>query len=164
MKKLKGLTVSLVLILMIGSSIVSAQGKLGVVGKLFTKQEANVLFGKVIGSMNLSVSELKNALSNTKDYVLISVKNNTVVLRDERRKSISEENEYLDDKDVLYIFSKSQIENLLGSALLKTTSSLSVSASTDPIVTVEIRASVLTLTAGETTLEYALPCPPVCSE
>jgi len=164
MKKLKGLTVSLVLILMIGSSIVSAQGKLGVVGKLFTKQEANVLFGKVIGSMNLSVSELKNALSNTKDYVLISVKNNTVVLRDERRKSISEENEYLDDKDVLYIFSKSQIENLLGNALLKTTSSLSVSASTDPIVTVEIRASVLTLTAGETTLEYALPCPPVCSE
>jgi len=162
MKKLKVLAVFFALILMIGSSVVSAQGKLGVVGKLFTKQEANVLFGKVIGSMNLSVTQLKNALSNTKDYVLISVKNNTVILRDERRRSISEENEYLDDKDVLYIFSKSQIENLLGSALLKTTSSLSVSASTDPIVTVEIRASVLTLTTGETTLEYALPCPPTC--
>ncbi len=162
MKKLKVLVFFFALILMIGSSIVSAQGKLGVVGKLFTKQEANVLFGKVIGSMNLSVSELKNALSNTKDYVLISVKNNTVILRDERRKSISEENEYLDDKDVLYIFSKSQIENLLGNTLLKTTSSLSVSASTDSIVTVEIRASVLTLTAGDTTLEFALPCPPMC--
>lgn len=162
MKKLKGLTVFLALILVIGSSTVSAQGKLGVVGKLFTKQEANVLFGKVIGSMNLSVTQLKNAISNTKDYVLISVKNNTVVLRDERRRSISEENEYLDDKDVLYIFSKSQIQNLLGSTLLKTTSSLSVSASTDPVVTVEIRASVLTLTAGDTTLEFALPCPPMC--
>jgi len=148
---------------MIGSSIVSAQGKLGVVGKLFTKQEANVLFGKVIGSMNLSVTQLKNALANTKDYVLITVKNNTVVLRDESRRSISEENEYLDDKDVLYIFSKSQVENLLGSALLKTTtSSLSVSASTDPVITVEVRASVLTLTSGETTLEMSYPCPPMC--
>ncbi len=49
MKKLKVLAVFFALILMIGSSVVSAQGKLGVVGKLFTKQEANVLFGKVIG-------------------------------------------------------------------------------------------------------------------
>ena len=164
MKKLKLLITFFAVILMIGSSTVSAQGKLGVVGKLFTKQEANVLFGKVIGSMNISVTQLKNALANTKDYILVSVKNNTVVLRDENRRSISEENEYLDDKDVLYIFSKSQVENLLGSALLKTTSSLSVSASTDPVITVEVRASVLTLTAGETTLEYALPCPPVCSD
>ena len=164
MKKLNTLFVTFTIILMIGSSIISAQGKLGIVGKLFTQQEAKVLFGKVIGSVDISADQLKAALANAKEYVLITVKNNNVVLRNEKRKTISEENELLDDNDVLYTFSKSQVEKLLAGALPRKANGLSVSASTAPVVTVEVRTSVLTLTAGDTTLEFALPCPPVCPD
>ena len=83
---------------------------------------------------------------------------------EKRRRSLSKENEYLNDKDVLYIFSKSMVEKLLANAKPKKTIGLTTMASAEPVVTVERRASVLSLTAGETTLEYALPCPPVCSE
>ena len=164
MKKLKVLISFLAIILMIGSSTASAQGKLGVVGKLFTQQEAKVLFGKVIGSIDIPASELKNALANAKEYVLFSIKNNRVIIRDERRRSLSKENEYLADNDVLYIFSKSMVEKFLANAKPKKTIGLSTMASTEPVVTVERRASVLTLSSGETTLEHALPCPPVCSD
>jgi len=162
MKKFKAIITFFTIVLIIGSSVVSAQGKFGVVGKLFTQQEAKVLFGKVIGSMEISANELKNALSNAKDYVLFTIKNNRVIIRDERKRSLSSENELLNDNDQLYIFSKSQVEQLLSNAKPRKTNSLSVAASTVPIVTVEIRASVLTLTAGETTLELSMACPPMC--
>lgn len=162
MKKLKAIITFFTIILMIGSSTVSAQGKLGVVGKLFTQQEAKVLFGKVIGSIDIPAKDLQNALANAKDYVLISIKNNRVIIRDERKRALSSENISLNDKDVLYIFSKSQVEKFLANAKPRKTNSLSAAASTNPVVTVERRASVLTLTAGETTLEMAIPCPPMC--
>ena len=162
MKKLKAIFTFFTIILIIGSSVSSAQGKLGTVGKLFNQQEAKVLFGKVIGSLEISASELKNALANAQDYVLISIKNNKVIIRDERKRSLSSENELLNDNDQLYIFSKNQVEQLLGNAKPRKTNSLSVAASTNPVVTVERRASVLTLTAGETVLEMALVCPPIC--
>ena len=162
MKKLKAIFTFFTIILIIGSSVSSAQGKLGTVGKLFNQQEAKVLFGKVIGSLEISASELKNALANAQDYVLISIKNNKVIIRDERKRSLSSENELLNDNDQLYIFSKSQVEQLLVNAKPRKTNSLSLAASTNPVVTVERRASVLTLTAGETTLEFAMVCPPMC--
>lgn len=164
MKKLKVLITFLAIILMFGSSTVSAQGKLGVVGKLFTQQEANVLFGKVIGSIDIPAKDLQEALKNAKDYVLFTIKNNRVIIRDERRRPISEENEYLEDNDKLYIFSKSQVEKLLGNARPRKTNSLSVTASATPVVTVEVRASVLSLTTGDATLEMVLSCPPICPD
>jgi hypothetical protein len=163
MKKLKLLITFFTIILIVSSSVASAQGKLGLVGKLFSQQDAKVLFGKVIGSMEINASELKKACANAKDYVLISIKNNRVIIRDERKRSLSLENESLNDKDVLYIFSKNQVEQLLGYAKPRISTSLGVAASGDPVVTVERRASVLTLKAGENVLEMALPCPPICA-
>ncbi len=164
MKKLKVLFTVFTILLIVGSSVVSAQGKLGEVGKFFTQQEAKVLFGKVIGSIDIDANTLKDALKNAKDYVLFTIKNNRVIIRDERRKSISEENEFLDDNDRLYVFSKSQVEKLLANAQPRKSKGFTAMATTNPVVTFEVRASVLTLNAGATILELSLPCPPVCPD
>lgn len=163
MKKLKGLFTFFTIILMIGSSIVSAQAKLGVVGKLISEHEAKILFGKVIGSIDIPARDLRDALKNDKEYVLFTIKNNSVVIRDEKKKSLSDENEDLDDNDVLYVFSKSQVEQLLNYAKPRKSKGFTAMATTDPVVTFEVRASVLTLSAGAMTLEFALPCPPICA-
>ena len=163
MKTLKALITVFTIILMIGSSAVSAQGegKLGVVGKFFTSQEADVLFGKVISSISIKANDLRKTLAKANHYVLFAIKNNRVIIQDENRNRLSDENEQLDKNETMYIFSKSQVLKLLNSAN----------------IFVEIRPEVLTLTATNTsrgnsvqasaddiTLEYALPCPPICPE
>lgn len=165
MKKLKPLITFFTIILMIGSSTVSAQGegKLGVVGKFFTSQEANVLFGKVISSISIKANDLRKTLAKANHYVLFAIKNNRIVIRDEMKNRLSDENEKLDQNETMYIFSKSQVLKLLDSAN-NTKIDDSVQSITAGEVFVEIRPGVLTLTAGSTTLEYALPCPPVCPE
>jgi len=162
MKKLKVLVTVFTIALLFASSIVSAQSKLGVVGKLMSSGEAKVLFGKVIGSIDIPAKDLQEALNNAKDYVLFTIKNNRVVIRDERKKALSKENEYLDDNDVLYIFSKSKVEELLSNAKPRIYKGLTTMASTTPVITFERRASVLTLTTGDATLEMSLACPPMC--
>lgn len=161
MKKLKPLITFFTIILMIGSSTVSAQGKLGEVGKFFTKQEAKVLFGKVNVSLSIKASDLRNALEGAKDYVLFTIKNNRIVIRDEMKNRLSDENESLDKNETMYIFSKSQVLKLLDSAN-NTKIDDSVQSITAGEVFVEIRPGVLTLTAGSTTLEMSLVCPPIC--
>ena len=159
MKKLKILITFFTIILMIGTSTVSAQG-LGLVGKLLSKKQADVLFGNVKVSIPMKASVMRKALDNANNYVLLTVKNNRIIIRDENKKSLSNENESLEKNETLYIFSKSLILQLLQSA----NSTLnSVQASGDTDVFVELRASVLTVTAGATTLEFALPCPPMCA-
>ena len=163
---------------MIGSSTVSAQGegKLGVVGKFFTSQEADVLFGKVISSISIKANDLRKTLAKTNHYVLFAIKNNRVIIRDENRNRLSDENEQLDKNETMYIFSKSQVLKLLNSAN-NTKIDDSVQSITAGEVFVEIRLEVLTLTAtntsrgnsvqasaGATTLEFALPCPPICPD
>lgn len=168
MKKQKLLLVPLILVLLIGSSVISAQGKLGEVGKFFTSQEANVLFGKVISSFSIKANDLRKALDKANDYVLFAIKNNRVVIRDENRNRLSDENEQLDKNETMYIFSKSLVQKLLNSAS---------NTKTDVNIFVEIRPEVLTLTAtnafrgnsvqgsaGDTTLEMAIVCPPICPD
>lgn len=161
MNKLKASFVFLIIMLMIGLSAVSAQnGKLGLVGKFFTQQEAKVLFGKVNKSLSIKAIDLRNALDGAKDYVLITLKNR-IVIRDENGNRLSDENEQLGKNETLYIFSKSQVLKLINSPKNAKINNSVQAAAGD--VFVELRESTLTLTAGETTLEYALPCPPVCA-
>ncbi len=162
MKTFKALITLFTIILMIGSSTVSAQGegKLGVVGKFITAQEADVLFGIVISSISINANDLRKTLAKANHYVLFAIKNNRVIIRDENRNRLSDENEQLDKNETMYIFSKSQVLKLLNSAN----------------IFVEIRKDVLTLTAAnksrgnsvqasadDITLEFALPCPPICA-
>lgn len=160
MKKLKLLTVPLIVVLLLGVSSLQAQGKFGEVGKLFTKQEAKVTFGKVIGTLTIKAQDLRKALEGAKDYVFFTIKNNRIVIRDENKNRLTEEDEWLDKGEPLYMFSKTMIMKLLQNGYEKADNS--VQSTKAQVVYVEIRPEVLTLTAGDTTLELSLICPPIC--
>ena len=138
-------------------------GKLGVVGKLFSKGEADKLFGKVIGSITISVADLEDALAKGKDYILITVKDNQVVIRDEERKFLSKERVIMDKKEPLYIYSKHMIKNILRTPKKQTNlNQMSAMSAAEDVVTVEVRQEVISLTYNETTLELSMVCPPMC--
>ena len=153
------------------ASISNAQGKLGVVGKMFDRNEANVLYGKVIGSLSISVADLQAALEKGKDYILITVKNNQVVIRNEKRDFLSRERVDMPNDEKMYIFSKSMIQNLLktqkpikhGKSTVGTNALSTTATTASDLVAVEVRASVMTLSYSDATLEMGLTCPPFCN-
>ena len=127
-----------------------AQGKLGFVGKIFDKKEANILFGDVKSSFELKPNVLKLALLNAKDYVLIAVRNGRISFANEKKQVLAGDLQPIGTTETVYIFSKDKVAefvSLIGSS---------------PIL-VEVRSSTLTITAADHTLEFALPCPPMCS-
>lgn len=137
----------------------SANGKLGIVGKLFDSKEADTIFGKVLKSLTISVDDLNAALDKGNNYILITIKNNQVVLRNESKQYLSNERVELGKNETLYIYSKSMIKELLKAKK----SSLNLAKSTAAEVAVELRDGVLTLSYSDATLEFALPCPPTCA-
>ncbi|MCX6169141.1 MAG: hypothetical protein NTX65_07375 [Ignavibacteriales bacterium] len=169
MKKLLLSFIPLLLLLILFSSVSNAQGKLGVIGAMFDKREANILFGKVIGSLTISVADLQAALDKGKDYILITVKNNQVVIRNEKRDFLSRERVDMGRDEKMYMFSKSMIRDLLkakktgkhGTSELGA-NTMSTSATASDLITVEVRASVISLSYGDATLERAMDCPPWC--
>ncbi|MEW5844188.1 MAG: hypothetical protein AB1775_13090 [Bacteroidota bacterium] len=170
MKRLFTLATAVVLFFSV-TSLTNAQGKHGEIGKVFGKQEANVLFGKVIGSVQIKVSDLQKAIDRGGDYIFFMVKHSQLVVADEKRESLRDDGEQIGKDEVMYIFSKSQVKKLLQARAStddakvsdKTGSAKSVSTTAaTATVTAEVRADVLTLSYGATTLEQSLVCPPAC--
>jgi ribosomal protein L27 len=141
-------------------------GKLGLIGKIFDRHEADVLFGEVKNSVSISVDDLNAALDKGKDYILFTIKDNQVVIRNETRQHLSNERVKLGKDETLYIFSKSMVKNLLKEKKVNKGINSSMQTGTvatnDDAVTVEVRDGVITLTYNDITLEHALPCPPFC--
>lgn len=134
-------------------------GKLGLVGKIFSKNEADILFGKVKNSLTISVDELNAAIDKGNQYILFTLKDGKIVIRNEKKQHLSNERVNLKQDETLYIYSKSMVKELLKAKR----SSLSLAKSTAAAVAVELRDGVLTLTYGDATLEQATVCPPFCS-
>jgi hypothetical protein len=167
MRRVKLFSALFILILMISVSNLTAQnGNRREIGKLFEREEANKLFGKVIGSLTISAEELKAALAKGNEFILITVKDNQFVIRNESRQFLSNERVELGENERLHVYSKSMLQNLLksGKPVKKTKSSLEMGAMavSEDAVTVEVRAEVITLTYGDATLEYSTICPPFC--
>jgi hypothetical protein len=156
MKKLSILFFVMALILIAGSSSF-AQSKYGIIGKKFAPKEANAFFGKVINTVTISKAELKEALSNAKNYIYLSVRDNKVVFMDGNKKSLLPNSEVSlakatsDSTEITYGFSTGVVEEL-------------VSTSTEDTLTVEVRTSTLTLSSSLSTLEMSTACPPICVE
>lgn len=146
-----------------------AQGKHGDIGKLFGKHEANVLFGKVIGSVQFNVSDLQSAIDKAGDYMFFMVKHSQLIVADEKRFSLTDDKEEIGKDEVMYVFSKDEVKKLLqaGASSSKDSdrkgnvSTVSSAMATD-VITAQVRASVLTLTYGAATLELSMACPPAC--
>ena len=171
MKRLLTFTTAVLLFFSV-TNFTHAQGKHGDIGKVFGKQEANVLFGKVIGSVQIKVSDLQKAIDRGGDYIFFMVKHSQLVVADEKRTSLRDDGEQIGKDEVMYIFSKSEVKKLLQAGastddskatnvVKGNTASVTTTSATD-VVVAQVRADVLTLTYGDATLEYATSCPPAC--
>lgn len=168
MKRIFSLFVLAAFIVAYSSSITTAQSKDIKIGKKFTVNQANQLFGKVKNSVTISKAELKAAVAKAEKYVYFAIRNNKAYVLDNRRISLLD-NQLLKmgKNEVAYVFSKSVVEEFLNSnANLSVTSSkngsANISTTASDTITLEQRASVFTVSDGTSTLEMSLPCPPVC--
>ena len=130
-------------------SSAAAQGKLGVIGKIFPHEKADALFGKVTQSVQISTDELKGVIAKAKDYVFLTIKNNRAVVTNEKRESLIGNRVVPTQDETMHFFSKSKLTELL-----QGTSSTSVS--------IELRGATLTLSTMESTMDLMSACPPVC--
>jgi hypothetical protein len=165
MKKSFNLFVLISFLILISGSM-NAQGKFGKIGKVFSNPEAKVLFGKVYGSVTISVDELREAVSNAGDYIYITIKSSQPIFTNEKRETLIRKMRIpkLSPDEKMIVFSKSAVEDFLNSIGSGTTGNAKVNstAASSGTVSVERRASVTTLSANGYTLEFATVCPPMC--
>ncbi len=170
MKKLLSFFILVSFILFFSSSL-NAQGKYGIVGKSFTKGEANILFGKVMGSIQVAKADIEKAIEKAGDYVLFAIKNSRVYVLDEKKFSLTEKGFSLGKEEIGYMFSTKVVKEFLDKTNSKhVTFELRYNAPKvkDPKASqystsaVQAGDIIFTLSGGEETLEMALPCPPMC--
>lgn len=140
----------IVLITLISTAGISAQSKNLTIGKIFTKQQANELYGPVITSVQISKDQLRAAVAKAKNYVLFAIKDGKAFIMDERKVSLTGDLSFLSFNEKAFVFSKGVVEKFLAIPTL-----------TD-IITVENRATVNTVSSENSTMEYSTACPPVC--
>ena len=139
----------LVFVSVLSFSLFSINLHAQIIGKIFSKSEANTLFGAVIETKDISVSELNRILNQTDQNVMFLIKNGTIAIKGDGGKEIYNNGITLESNDVYSKYSKSLVKNL-------------VFLSTSGIISIEKRKSVISLTTGEITLELGLGCPPIC--
>lgn len=118
------------------------------VGKLFSVEEANQLFGPVTKEKTVQISEFRNYLDKTQSYLFIKLDMWNYSIAGDDLRAIYPLNQKTGD--TYYKFSKSKIEQLLNvDTVMKE-------------IRIQQRSNVLSLQVGETVLELSLPCPPYC--
>lgn len=132
------------------SANVSAQGSFGRIGKRFSKDKAVELYGPVKNSIKLETSKLAKILEKSGNYTLFLLKKGELKIYNSKRIELYPvEGNAIDEKEPLRVFSTSMVLETINSG-----------ASGETYI--ENRENVLTITNGETTLEYAVLCPPLC--
>ena len=119
-------------------------------GKIFSKNEADKLFGVVYKSQNIKKDVLISALQNTSKVVMFKLENNFLTILGDEREVLFSSGSFTDKNQVFRLFSKSKVEELLR-------------LGNDDNCFVEDRERVLTVTNGDYTLEVSVPCPPTCN-
>ncbi len=119
------------------------------VGKIYSREEANNLFGNVIDSTSISLCDLISAINQTQNYVMFQIINGELIILGDGRKVLYPVGKIVDPKEVFALFSKSKVIELL-------------CLSSGNTVAVEKRQNHLTVTFGLNTLEFGEPCPPIC--
>jgi hypothetical protein len=119
-------------------------------GKLFTKEEADKEFGAVISRKEIETSVLTNLCEKSANVLLFNLSDdNAVILGRGRIPLYPDEKLAIPEDEVFHVFSVSIIKELLDTGGSK-------------ITTIERRKNHLTVTNGNTTMEFSSICPPYC--
>ncbi|MHB8581363.1 MAG: hypothetical protein ACYDA4_16080 [Ignavibacteriaceae bacterium] len=148
MKKSQILSISVLfsLFLLVTSTYSQVQGT---VGKLYTKDQANQLFGPVLSSQTISASALLALVQKCPQYIMFNIINGQLFVLNANRSVLSGPTAAVSPTQVFHFCSSSMILSLLQTSGATT-------------INVELRQNKLTITAGSQTLEDLMVCPPTC--
>lgn len=127
-------------------------------GKLFRATQADSLYGPVLYSYEISATDLQNMITRTDKVLLLRYDNSKFTITDNQRnvmKSSSTEFSMAAPATLarelpMRVFSISKIQEL-------------IKLGNSPVIRVEKRKDVLSITNGVYTLEMSAMCPPFCS-
>ena len=139
--------VTLVLLVILSSFSLSQQ----VVWKIYTKQEADNLYGPVLFSVPIQSSILSGLLPATSNYIMFRINNGSVNIVDNNRNLLYPVSVSVNPTDVFRKFSVSLVAKILQDG-------------NTPTTYIESRNNgVLSINNGVYILEYGDPCPPLCN-
>ena len=118
-------------------------------GKIFTKAEADSLYGPVLDRQLIENDVLEAALKKTDKVAMFKFLNNKITILGDKRSKLLNAEKYRDNNEVFHMYSKSKVDELL--KLGGNIASF-----------VEYRAKVISITNGGYTLEASTDCPPNC--
>lgn len=124
------------------------------IGKVFTSEEADKLFGPVLFSEDIPVSNLTQLLSRTDKTIMFGIINQQLIILDNKRNLLYPEKAEYKDTDVFTAYSVSVVRELL--------SNNRMNKGNEETVSVEQRKEVLSVTSENKTLESGARCPPMC--
>lgn len=120
------------------------------VGVIYSRNDAQDIFGKVDYSIGMNTDEIKKILSSTSKVIMFKIYNQKlVILGDERKVLLNQSTYNINNVDEFRLFTKSKLEELLMKGL-------------DKYTFIELRNGVLTISNNAYTLEDSVPCPPFC--
>ena len=127
----------------------------GEVGKIYTKAEADSIYGPVLIADTIKTVDLLKLAEKSPKYMMFNLIDGKAVVLNASREVISSnalvvsKTQTIESKQVFRFLSTSKLLELikLGGA---------------GVTTIENRTSALTLSNGVTVLEQIAPCPPIC--
>lgn len=136
---------NLVLISLFIFSINSAQE----IGQIFSADEADGMFGKVIESVAIKTSTVEEWIGAANDKIMFKLKGNNFTVLVNSRELVYSTTNYLEANEEFHMYSKIKLVELISKGGESTTY-------------LENRKEVFSITNGLFTLEFATLCPPHC--
>jgi hypothetical protein len=132
-------------------------------GKIYTPEEANKLFGNVLYSVDINSNILSELLKKTEKSIMFGLIDRQLIILDNHRKLIYPEKAEYKDTDVFTVYSTDVVIKLLsGKALNKESDNETNNESEN--ISVEQRREVLSVSTDVLTLETGAKCPPACED
>jgi hypothetical protein len=121
-----------------------------IVGKIYTKDDANKIYGPVLSLTQISTGDLSNLTNQTTNYIMFRINNGNLIILGDQRKPLYPASVIVNPQDAMKLFSVSLVRKICLDG-------------NNSITTIELRNNnVLTVTNGNYTLEYSTECPPNC--
>ena len=125
-----------------------------VIGKLYTKADANQTYGAVVSSVTINTQILLNAIEKSPGYIMFNIINGQLTILNGKRGVLFSTDKLttaVPARTVFHIFSASKVQELI------------TLGGNSTFTTIELRPNnVLTVTSNTATLEGSLQCPPIC--
>ncbi|RMD50339.1 MAG: hypothetical protein D6830_02975 [Ignavibacteria bacterium] len=119
-------------------------------GKIYSKKEANELYGNVTYQTQFPAVKIKEWLNKTENKIMFGFsENKLIVCGDNREVLLLTGVDRIRSSDTLRVFDKSIVEKFLQREKSDT-------------LALEFRGKVFTISGNKYTLEYSFPCPPFC--